>query len=96
MGTGGASLSYDSAKYTDGMTLHTVLEKQLPERKTEKNALILLLLLLGAANTAWPKGAWYLETGWKFRNVEPSEAALLFNRLAGIAMLVVAGILLLI
>lgn len=98
VGTGGTSLSYDSAKYTDGMTLHTVLEKQLPERKTEKNngALILVFLLLGAANTVWPKGAWYLETGWKFRNAEPSEAALLFNRLAGIAMLVVAGILLLI
>lgn len=97
VGTGGASLSYDPVKYTDGMTLHTVLEKQLPERKAEKNgALILLLLLLGAVNTAWPKGAWYLETGWKFRNAEPSEAALLLNRLAGIAMLVLAGILLLV
>lgn len=98
VGTGGTSLSYDSAKYTDGMTLRTVLEKQLPERKTEKNngALILVFLLLGAVNTAWPKGAWYLEMGWKFRNAEPSEAALLVNRLAGIAMLVFAGILLLV
>lgn len=96
VGTGG-STSLHSGKYPDGKTLHAVLEKQLPAKKTEKNGvLIFVLLLLGAVNTAWPKGAWYLETGWKLRDAEPSEAVLLMNRLAGVAMLVLAGILLLV
>lgn len=94
----GSGTSLHSGKYPDGMTLRAVLEKQLPERKTEKNngALILVFLLPGAVNTAWPKGAWYLETGWKFRNAEPSEAALLVNRLLGVALLVAALICLLV
>lgn len=93
----GSGTSLHSGKYPDGTTLLAVLEKQLPAKKAEKNGvLIVLLLLLGAVNTAWPKGAWYLETGWKLRDAEPSEAALLVNRLLGVALLVAALICLLV
>ncbi len=43
----------------------------------------LILILLGIFNMAAPEAAWYLEYGWRFRDAEPSEAALLFARIGG-------------
>ena len=30
-----------------------------------------LPVLRGAVNTAWPRGVWYLDIGWKVKDVEP-------------------------
>ena len=59
-------------------------------------ALILLLLVLGIGNAAFPKAAWYLETGWKIKDAEPSDAALAWNRGIGIVVIVVAVIMMLV
>ncbi len=48
----------------------------------------LVLLFVGAFNAAWPTGAWYLEVGWKFRDAEPSDAALGWNRARMLALIV--------
>ncbi len=96
--TGGTSLNFDFSKYPDGMELQSVLERENPSKpkKTEKNVpLILLLLLIGAINTAFPRAAWYLEMGWKLKDAEPSEAALGANRAAGVLALVIGVIMML-
>ena len=62
--------------------------------RLNKNAgLIFFLLVIGVINTAWPQAAWYLETGWKIKDAEPSDAALGWNRGVGIILLVIAAVL---
>ena len=93
-GSGSTSLNFDLEKYPSGMELNGVLMRTRPAEKKEKPvAVILVLLLIGVFNTAWPMGAWYLEIGWKFRDAEPSDAALGWNRAAGVLALIVAVIL---
>ena len=87
-------MEFDFAKYPSGMELNGVLSRTHPNVQKEKPvAVILVLLLIGVFNTAWPMGAWYLETGWKFRDAEPSDAALGWNRASGVLALIVAVIL---
>ena len=98
--SGSSSLDFDYDKYPDGMTLQRVLE-QSPSAKREKKStknvgLILVLLFVGGINTAFPQAAWYLETGWKIKDAEPSEAALAWNRIVGVVLLVIAGIMILV
>ena len=98
--SGSASLDFDFDKYPDGMTLKRVLERS-PSAKSEKKStknvgLILVLLFVGGINTAFPQAAWYLETGWKIKDAEPSDAALAWNRGIGIVAIVVAVIMLIV
>ena len=94
--SGSASLDFDFDKYPDGMTLKRVLEKSPSakrEKKSTKNVgLILVLLFVGGINTAFPQAAWYLETGWKIKDAEPSDAALTWNRVGGVVALIIAAI----
>lgn len=39
-----------------------------------------------------PRVAWYLSIGWKFKNSEPSDGALVFQRLSGIVVAIVTFI----
>ncbi len=98
--SGSASLNYDPDKYPDGMTLQRVLAHSpsaKPEETSSKNAgLIFFLLVIGVINTAWPQAAWYLETGWKIKDAEPSDAALGWNRGVGIILLVIAAVMIIV
>ena len=94
--SGTTSPGFDFEKYPDGMTLQRVLE-QSPSAKREKKStknvgLILALLFVGGINTAFPQAAWYLETGWKIKDAEPSDAALMWNRVGGVVALIIAAI----
>ena len=78
------------------MTLKRVLERS-PSAKSEKKStknvgLILVLLFVGGINTAFPQAAWYLETGWKIKDAEPSDAALTWNRVGGVVALIIAAV----
>lgn len=42
-----------------------------------------LLIIVGAFLLFAPKGAWYLQIGWRLRNTEPSDLALTANRMIG-------------
>lgn len=53
----------------------------------------LLAIALGIWNVVSPRSAWYLAYGWRYRNAEPSEAALFFARVGGVAA-ILAGIVL--
>lgn len=99
-GTGATSLGFDFEKYPDGWTLKRVLEASPSAKNEAKSAknwgLILVLLFIGGVNTAWPQAAWYLETGWKIKDAEPSDAALTWNRVGGVVALIIAAIMMIV
>ncbi len=92
-GHGGWSDDYSESAYASGDTLRDVLEVQVPKESEPKNvALIIVLILIGLFNLAAPEAAWYLEFGWRFKDSEPSEEVITFNRIGGGIALVVAGV----
>jgi len=92
-GEGGWSDNYEENRYVDGRILCDVLEEDVPKERNSKNILfVLVLLIFGIFNTVSPHTAWYLEYGWRYKNAEPSDAALVLNRLGGIAAIIVAVI----
>jgi len=44
----------------------------------------LILMIGGLVVFAVPEVAWYLKEGWKFRDAEPSDMALVINKLGGV------------
>lgn len=98
--SGSASLDFDFDKYPDGMTLDRVLKRSPAAKHEEKSTkswgIILFLLFVGSINTACPQLTWHLDVGWKVKDAEPSEAALAWNRIVGVVLLVIAGIMILV
>ena len=65
-----------------------------PPRESSGNPLLgLLAIAVGIFNLAVPRTAWYLSYGWRFKDAEPSDAALALGRLGG-GIAVFAGLLL--
>ena len=95
-GMGGWSDDFDESRYFSVETLRDILEEGMPARTNSQYLLIALVLaVIGGLNVAAPRVSWYLEYGWRFRDAEPSEAALFLNRCGGVLALIVAVILLL-
>jgi hypothetical protein len=42
-----------------------------------------LIILFSLMAIVWPRVAWYLSEGWKFRGAEPSSLALVMTRIGG-------------
>lgn len=83
-GHGGWSDDYDPDRYADGDTLMELLNFQPePEKSGPSPLLAILLLAAGIFNLVSPRTAWYLSYGWRFKNAEPSNAALVLGRLGG-------------
>ena len=96
-GYGGWSDDYDEDRYVAGDVLCDVLDTRAPEPPDDKNPiLIMLLIVIGLFNLFAPQTSWYLSHGWKYKNAEPSEAAIGLNRFGGGAALVLALILILV
>jgi uncharacterized membrane protein len=49
-----------------------------------------IILLIGLFNIFFPRAAWFLEIGWKIKDAEPSETALILNRVVGIIICIIA------
>jgi hypothetical protein len=49
----------------------------------------ILFIIFGILATWKPYIAWYLEIGWKLMDAEPSELALIWNRILGIILTLV-------
>ena len=86
-GIGGWTDDYAPDRYTDGDTLLAVLEVSAPKEYSGHPFLGLLLIALGLWYTLSPHSAWYLSYGWRYRDAEPSEAALVVARISGIAVI---------
>lgn len=95
---GGWSDDYDPQCYADGSDLRDALLEQAPKAPGEpKNwPAIGLLLALGIFNAAAPQASWRLSYGWRFKNAEPSAAALAACRFSGAAAIVLALVLMLV
>ena len=53
----------------------------------------LFMIIIGAVNALFPETGWHMSEGWKFKNAEPSEEALLWGRLGGIVCIVIGIVL---
>lgn len=91
MGAGGWSDDYDENRYVSGQTLWDVLEQDRPG--AQKNSgywfIGLLLVALGAFQTASPRTSWYISHGWRYKNAEPSDLALGLGRVGGVIIIII-------
>lgn len=94
-GYGGWSDDYDPARYASGDALLDVIAYQAPRTSGGYGGFGLLLAAVGLFNLLAPRTSWYLGYGWRFKDAEPSDEALVLGRVGGgIALL--AGLLLMI
>lgn len=85
-GHSGWSEDYDEFRYISGDTLVQALESQAPRSGGGANIGVgLFLLALGTWHTLSPYSAWYVGWGWRYKDAEPSDAALFLTRIGGIA-----------
>jgi hypothetical protein len=53
--------------------------------------LVSIVIIIASLVAIWsPRTSWYLQEGWKYKNVEPSDAALALVRIGGIVFLIVS------
>ena len=76
--------------------LATVIENGLIVEETARTSDALpaiVCLLIGAFNIISPYGAWFLGYGWRYRDAEPSDLALLMTRIGGIVAVIIGIVL---
>lgn len=95
-GFGGWSDDYDPTAYVDGEVLLEVLgtDRAAPEKDGGNPLPGLLIIGLGIWGVAAPRSVWYLSYGWRYKDAEPSDMALVAERLGGGVAIVVGVILL--
>ena len=49
----------------------------------------IMCIIAGLINVKFPGFVWFLSTGWQFSNAEPSDVALVINRVLGYFLLIV-------
>ena len=87
----GWSEDYDPDNGVPGDVLtDLVCENAVPKRDTLHWILSFLCWLLGGFILIFPKASWYVCYGWRFQNTEPSSAALIWERITGV-ILIIAG-----
>ena len=96
-GIGYGSLIQPEEGYLDYSTLEAALSEEVeavtPAKSKNPGYLFFAFFcfLIGGLNLAFPYAGWYLKYGWRFKDAEPSDAALVLNRVAG-GILVIIGI----
>lgn len=100
LSAGSVSADHDySSGYTDPLSLcYALASTREPKGAASSGANPLLALLLcgvGIFNLAAPKASWYLSYGWRFKDAEPSDAAITLSRIGG-GIAVVIGVIMLI
>lgn len=53
-----------------------------------------LLIVMGIFQLVSPQTAWYLSYGWRYKNAEPSDIALVMERMGGVVEIIVGIIIL--
>ena len=52
-------------------------------------AAVIVLIIISLVAVFSPQTAWYWREGWQYRNVEPSDAALIAVRIGGVIGLII-------
>lgn len=97
-GNMGWSNDYNPGKYIDGDILASTLLEDAPKASKHSDVSViafLVLIILGVFNIVSPQFAWYLQYGWRYKDAEPSDMALVINRVGGVVIILI-GIFLLI
>ena len=95
-GSGTANYNYGGNGYADGDHLAELLKDNLPKRGSARNILAALVLAAGGIfMIACPETIWFLESGWRYKDAEPSDLGLAMPRICGVIALIIAVILLL-
>ena len=95
-GSGGGNSKYDPQRYTDADILIQLLQENAPKGIRIGNILAALVLIGGGIFCiACPETVWYLESGWRYRDAEPSDLALGVARISGVAAIVIGIIVML-
>ena len=96
--TCGWSDDYGPGDYLSGESIFALVRSTLPEPREGPSGgrifLAIILFCAGAIGVFAPHVAWYIEWGWRFRNAEPSSAALAVHRIAGAALIVIGVVIL--
>ncbi len=101
LSAGTISADYDySSGYTDPLSLCYALASPRETKRAASSGsnhpfVALLLCGVGIFNLAAPKASWYLSYGWRFKDTEPSDAAITLSRIGG-GIAVVIGVIMLI
>lgn len=89
IGYGGWSEDYDPETYADGGMLIDTLSIEDSKSGSGGGRVLagLLLIAIGLWYTLSPYSAWYLSYGWRYKDAEPSSAALTVSRISGIVVI---------
>ncbi len=79
------------SRYASSDTLSAVITRQLKKDMGASIGGCIVLLAAGLWALLAPYSLWKLSFGWRYANAEPSDAALLVNRICG-GVLIVLGI----
>lgn len=96
----GQSESYGPGEYAPGEKIYALILDSLQDVSPAHSVsgwrifLVVMLLCSGAVGLFAPQAVWQLKCGWRFKEAEPSGAALFVNRAIG-AVCLIAGLLLL-
>lgn len=91
-GQGGWSDDYSETAYVPGDTLVAIVQENMSQPANIGGILGgLLLIAVGLLNVIAPQMLWYLGYGWRYKNAEPSDAAISFGRISG-GIAIVIGI----
>lgn len=89
-GHGGWSDDYNEELYVNGTILCDVVVTKAPKPSNPTKVItIILLIVLGAFDAAFPHLSWNLGYGWRYKNAEPSDIALKLIRVSGIVIIVI-------
>jgi len=97
---GGWSDNYDANTYVSGETLEEVITTAHHLRNSNRgsfkgNFLVGLLVIgIGVLTISFPKTHWFMSWGWRYKNAEPSNAALTMSVITGV-IIIIAGVILL-
>ncbi len=69
--------------YKPGDILCDVYRSENPVRERKSFWRILIGSILGLFSLLLPEAAWYLHIGWKIKDAEPSDAAIIMERIGG-------------
>ena len=79
--------------YVDEDTLCDAIGANTPEPIPVGEIVVAILLVgAGAFYVVSPEKAWHWNVGWRFKDAEPSDASLSFNRIIGIVLIILGVI----
>lgn len=87
---------YDQGYLHPNVIMYQVLEAppspMAPSKETNASPLRgILVVLIGGVIVFFPKAVWYIKSGWRYKDAEPSEVAIIVHRLSGVVA-IVAGL----